>query len=260
MIGHGVAIALYTFREAVRNKILYSILFFAIALMGLGLAIGPASLDQDTRILVDVGLFALWFFSNVVAIFVGVTMVFMELERKTVYTVLSKPVHRPVYFVGKFVGVGTLLLVQVAFMATTLTTLMAVRGDPVPSALFAAYWLILMESLIVAAVALFFSSFSTPYVSGFLTLGLWVVARLIPELQAFLPELVEDGTGPVLIGILTTVVNVWPDMTYFTVTTQVTYGLGVPFEYVWNATLYAAGYLLILLSTGSWIFQRRDFI
>ena len=87
-----------------------------------------------------------------------------------------------------------------------------------------------------------------------------MVARLIPELQGFIPELVESGASPLLVWILSTVVAVWPDMTYFTVTTQVTYSIAIPVSYVWSATLYAIGYLVILLATGSWIFQRRDFI
>lgn len=250
------AIALYTFREAVRNKILYSILFFAIALILLALAIGPASLNQDARIISDVGFFALSFFGNVVAIFLGVTMLFQELERKTIYTVLSKPVARHTYFLGKFAGMAITLAVQIAVMAAALFAVLLIRGDGVSTLQIYAVFLAWIETLIIAGIALFFSSFSTPYVSGFLTFGVFLVGRLVPELEAYLPKI----ESPAAVMLSRAILTIAPDLQLFTLSTQINYGIAVPFSYLASATSYGLIYTAIFLLIGVLIFERRDFI
>lgn len=251
-----LAIAIYTFREAVRNKILYSILFFAIALIFLALAIGPASLNQDERIINDVGFFALSFFGNVVAIFLGVTMLFQELERKTIYTILSKPVARRTYFLGKFAGMALTLAVQVAIMSAALFAVLLIRGDSISSLQLYAVALAWVETLVIAGVALFFSSFSTPYVSGFLTFGVFLVGRLVPELQAYLPKI----ESPAAVALGRGIIAVAPDLQLFTLSTQINYDIVVPFSYVVSAATYGLSYTAVFLLIGVLIFERRDFI
>lgn len=251
-----VAIAVATFREAVRNKILYSILFFALALILLAVAVGNASLRQEERIIKDVGLFALHFFSDVIAIFLGVTMVYQEMERKTVYNVLSKPVSRHLYFFGKFAGVGLTLAVQLAIMAASLLAVMLVRGDDVGRALGFAILLTYVECLVVLGFALFFSSFSTPYVSGFLTLGVWLVGGLVQNLQAHVP-LIEDAASRAIAGFF---VSVAPDFSLFTLSTQITYEIPVTWAYVVHAAAYGLSYAGLFLVAGTLIFNRRDFV
>ena len=250
------AIARYTFFEAVRNKVLYSIVFFAVVLMGLAVVLGSASIGQDERIVKDVGLFAISFFSDMIAIFLGVTMVYAELERKTVYNLLSKPIQRPTYFIGKYLGMCLTLSVQVLFMGAVLTALIYFRGDSLPVSYFYALFLTWLQCLFVASVALFFSSFSTPYVSGFMTLGLWMIGNLIQELAGYLPSMKESLVKPVL----SVVTHVVPDLNLLTLTTQVTYGIEVPLAYVFQVSLYILAYLVAFLLAGTFIFQRRDFI
>lgn len=250
------AIARYTFHEAIRNKVLYSILFFAVVLMGLGLAMGAASLDQDERILRDIGLFAMSFFGDIVAIFVGVTLMYQELQRKSIYTILSKPVARTEYFIGRYAGIAMLLALQALLMGVLLTGAMAIRGDAIPPNWGAALWLAWVESLVVAGVAMFFSSFSTPYVSGFLTLGVLLVGRLLQDLEAFVPKI---AAGPTRFFV-EAIVAVAPDLNLFTLTTQVTHGIRVTMAYTWHATFYGMCYLAFFLTVGALIFRRRDFI
>lgn len=122
------AIALYSFREAVRNKILYSILFFAILLILLSVVLGSASVNQDSRFLLDIGLFSINIFGDIIAIFLGITSVFQEIERKTLYNVLSKPIDRATYFLGKFGGIAMTLAVQLLLMAAALSATLLLRG------------------------------------------------------------------------------------------------------------------------------------
>jgi ABC-type transport system involved in multi-copper enzyme maturation permease subunit len=250
------AIARSTFLEAVRNKILYSILVFAIALIVLALAIGGASLSQNARILNDVGLFALHFFSDIIAIFMGVTMVFQELQRKTIYSVLSKPVSRYTYFFGKYSGMAAVLFVQLGVMTGALVAIMLLQQHPVRLEFFYASFLAYVECLLVLAFALFFSSFSTPYVSGFLTLGVWAVGGLLQNLSVH-----RDTMAPGLDRALaSTFVAVAPDLSFFGLSTQLAYGIPVAADYVFHASVYGLGYAAFLLVVGSLIFAKRDFI
>ncbi len=250
-----LGIALATFREAVRNKILYSILFFAVALIVVALAVGGASLSQDARILTDLGLFALHFFSDMIAIFLGVTMVYNEIQRKTIYNVLSKPVSRHVYFAGKFSGMAFTLALQLIVMTAALAGIMAVRGDPLSVTFVYAAWLAYVQCLIVLGFALLFASFSTPYVSGFLTLGVWVVGGLIQNLAA-----AASDYDPFSRRLAELFVAIVPDLNLFSLTTQLTYAIPVSSDYVLHASTYGLTYAAALLVCGSLIFARRDFV
>lgn len=251
-----LSIAIYTFREAIRNKILYSIVFFSIALIVLAVFLGQGSLQQDARVIRNIGLTTTSLFSNVIGLFLGVTLVYQELERKTIYNVLSKPLTRPVYFFGKFFGVMLTLTLQLVVMSAVLTLVLAFRGDALPPALFYSYWLILIEATLVVAVAFFFSSFSTPYVSGYLTLGVWLVGRLVQELIQSIPD-IESALSRRLVTLLTAIC---PDLSLFTLQTQLSLGISVPAEFVLHVTTYGLGYALVALIGGAYLFQRRDFI
>lgn len=250
------AIALYSFREAVRNKILYSILFFAILLILLSVVLGSASVHQDGRFLLDIGLFSINLFGDIIAIFLGITSVFQEIERKTLYNVLSKPIDRATYMLGKFAGIAMTLAVQLLLMAFALTATIALQGGDVSIQLVGAFWLTYVESVMIASFALFFGSFSTPYVSGFITLGVWLIGRLVQELAAFLDKVEE----PAARHLLQTIVALAPDLNLFTLTTQLTYGYPVPFTYFASVTLYGIGYIAVAMSAAIVIFRRRDFI
>jgi ABC-type transport system involved in multi-copper enzyme maturation permease subunit len=251
-----LAIAHYTFQEAVRNKVLYSILFFCALLMLIAAILGQASLHQDERVLISLGLGGLSLFSDIIAIFLGVTMVYQELERKTIFNVLSKPIQRSTYFLGKFAGMAAVLAVQLGLMAGMLSLIMVVRGDPWPPMLPGAFLLIWIEALFVLSVALFFSSFSTPYVSGFLTLGLWVVAGIVQDIAVQIRSFPE---GP-LRTFLRQVVALSPDLSVFNLTTQLVSGIQVPVAYLGHASLYGLSLVGLFLMAGGVIFQRRDFI
>ncbi|MCB9506892.1 MAG: ABC transporter permease subunit [Myxococcales bacterium] len=251
-----VSIAVATFREAVRNKILYSILFFAVALIALSIALGSASLNQDVPVITSIGLTAIHFFSDLIAIFIGVTMVFQELERKTIYNVLSKPVSRHSYFFGKFAGMALTLLVQLAIMSAVLAAVLAVGGGEVDARYLAAVLLTWVESLVVLSFALFFSSFSTPYVSGFLALGVWLVGGLTQNLTLYIPS-IEDASARQLAR---SVVAVLPDFSLFDLTTQLMYAYPVTLGYVAQTVAYGASLGGVFLVAGAEIFRRRDFI
>ena len=162
------AVARNTFREAARNKILYSLLFFALALIASALALGELSVHEERRMIRDVGLFGVDIFSVLIAIFVGVNLLYKELALKTVYTILPKPISRWEFVLGKWLGVMATLVAQIVVMglAVAVTSWFEGGTETVDAALVKALWLLLMNVTIVTSVAMLFSSFSSPFLSG----------------------------------------------------------------------------------------------
>ncbi|HJZ88493.1 MAG TPA: ABC transporter permease subunit, partial [Polyangia bacterium] len=133
--GHLWAIARNTFREAARDKILYSLLFFAILIILFAVVLGQLSLHEEARLVLDVGLGGISLFSVLIAIFVGASLVYKELDRKTVFTIIPKPLHRHEFILGKFVGMTLVLAVLMAIMSAVLVAVLAAEGAPLEAGL-----------------------------------------------------------------------------------------------------------------------------
>src|SRR5215217_2350185 len=165
MPGRVAAIARNTFREAVRDRVLYNLVLFVLILTGAAVFLGELSAAQELKIIVDVGLSAALLFGVFISIFVGVGLVYKEIERRTIYAIFSKPVGRGEFLLGKYLGLCLTLAVNVAVMGAgvSLALLYVNRGwHPLVLSIWPAVGLIYVELMIVVAVALLFSSFSSP--------------------------------------------------------------------------------------------------
>lgn len=258
-------IALNTFREAARNKVLYSLLFFAVLVIVGSLAFGSLSVRDERRLTLDLGLGGMSIFSVVIAIFIGVNLLYKELERKTVYTLIPKPIHRFQFVLGKFAGLVVTLVVQLVVMAVTLFIVVSIKEEHVGAPLVMMTVLIFLEVLVVTAIAVLFSSFSTPFLSGFFTAGLFLLGRSVPDIRAVATKL--GGDQPVLATLLESIARVVPNLRYFFVTgTEVSgrhvsvSGVFVDWSYVGHAALYALLYVALLLILAVGLFSRRDFV
>jgi ABC-type transport system involved in multi-copper enzyme maturation permease subunit len=258
------AVARNTFREAVRNKILYSLLFFAVALILSALALGQLSVHEERRMIRDVGLFGVDLFSVLIAIFVGVNLLYKELALKTVYTILPKPIARWEFVLGKWLGVMATLIAQIAVMGGALAvTLVVSEGwDALDATLAKALWLLLMNVTIVTSVAMLFSSFSSPFLSGLFSLGVFVIGRSVPDVRA-LAERVGGG----LAAGLKAACAVLPNLHLFTPSGTALGGQDVSVHrtFVGSAYLawtsgYALGYSALVLGLAMVIFRKRDFV
>ena len=249
-------IAFNTYREAVRSKILYSILFFGLFLIAFSAALGEFSFYQNERVIKDVGLFALSTFGSLMAVFLGVSFVYKEIERKSIHNILSKPVRRWQYFLGKFLGIVATLYLQLILMFAVLCCILFFWIDRVPTNVAIAFLLICVEVTIVTTIALLFSSFSTPYLSGFMTLG----AFLIGKGGAFILRFAEGKEGFLLNALLNLADRVAPALYVFDISSQVTYDLRVTASFIFHAVGYGFCYSAIVLMMGMLIFSRRDFI
>jgi ABC-type transport system involved in multi-copper enzyme maturation permease subunit len=258
-----LAIAVNTFREAIRNKVLYSLLFFAVALIASALALGQVSLHEEARVTRDLGLGGIALFGVLIAIFVGVNLVYKELDRKTVFSLIPKPIHRYEFILGKFVGMVLTLAVQVAIMSAVLFAILYIEEAPIEGALVRAISLLFIEVIVVTAVAVLFSSFTSPFLSGVFTLGVFLVGRSTPELR----ELIFKLPQPALRHGLSLALGIVPDLHIFYVSGAMVGGhpVTVHGDYVnWSYVLQGAGYGVLYagcaLGLATALFARRDFV
>lgn len=252
----GAAIARNTFREAIRNKVLHTIILLAFLFVLSSLAIGQLSIDNDARVIRDIGVAFIDFTLIIVAVFSGVSLLQTEIKRKTIYTIVTKPVARWLFLLGRFVGLMATLLVVETLLATVLVVMILVRGDPLGTILFQALAMIFLEGSVVAALATLFSSFSTPILSGFLTTGLFIGGRLHEELSVYASA---SKVAP-LSALLRGAGVVLPDLTLHRTDREVAYLLTLNWDYLGYVTLYSLSYAAIVLILASVIFSRRDFV
>jgi ABC-type transport system involved in multi-copper enzyme maturation permease subunit len=258
------AVARNTFREAARNKVMYSLLLFAIALIVSALALGQLSVHEEQRMVRDVGLFGIDLFSVLIAIFVGVNLLYKELALKTVYTILPKPIARWEFVLGKWLGVMATLVAQIVVMGAVLAATLAVQSgwSAVDTQLPKALWLFLMNVTIVTSVAMLFSSFTSPFLSGLFSLGVFVLGRQVPDLRQ-LATRVGGGFGRLLRGSASLLPNLHlftPSGTIINAERVSDHGQFVGTPYLVSVTAYALGYSALVLGLAMLIFRRRDFV
>jgi ABC-type transport system involved in multi-copper enzyme maturation permease subunit len=261
-------IAVNVFRESVRDKVLYNLVLFAILLMGASYLIGQLTAGQDVKIIKDLGLAAISMFGVFIAVFIGIGLVSKEVERRSIYSLLAKPVDRHQVVLGKYAGLVLTLAVNVLVMAVALYAVLAymrwmalpneVKAWETPAldpALLKAVALTFVELAVVTAIALFFSTFSTPILSAALTFGLWTAGHFSADLRHF-EQVVES---PVAAQLARGLYWVLPNLATFDVKAQVAHGLPVPLGYLALAAAYGATYIAVLLTASVLIFSHRDF-
>lgn len=250
-----LSVAFNTYREAVRSKVLYSILFFGLFMILFSAALGELSLYQNERVIKDVGLFSLSLFGNVMAIFLGASFLYKEIERKSIYNIVTKPIHRWQYFVGKFLGLTFTLYLQLLIMTVLLAIVVSVWAEGFPVKMLVAASMVGVEVTMMTTIALLFSSFSTPFLSGFLSLGAFVIGKSASIIQNFAVS-AENG---ILQSLLEFADRIAPALYIFNLSTEVTYDLAIPTQFLVQSTLYGLCYAAIMLVFGCLIFSRRDF-
>jgi ABC-type transport system involved in multi-copper enzyme maturation permease subunit len=248
------AIALNTFREAIRDRVLYLLLGFALVLIGAARLLSMLTVGDEDKIVKDVGLSAISFFGVLTAGFVGVSLVFKEIERKTVYTLLAQPLRRWQFVAGKFAGLVAVLAMMVGLMSVALAGLLLVRGVP-PWPLLPAVALIFVELTVVTAFALLFSTVTRPILAAVSTFAVWVMGHLSWSLR-----LLEDELAP---GPQRIVVEAFywllPHLDRLDVKSEVVHGIDLAPAFFPIAAAYGLGYAALVLVVACFAFERRDF-
>ena len=248
------AVAANTFRETVRERVLYNLVFFAIVMTLSGLLLGQLSIRQDEKVLKDIGLAAMDLFGTLIAIFIGVGLVSKEIERRSLYPLLVKPLSRGEFFLGKFAGLAFTLLVNLAVMTLGLyATLFATGWDADPR-LLAAVYPIFLGLLLVVALAMLFSTLTSSTLAAVFTVGAVIAGRfsdVVRNMREVMPEIPRWVSGALYAVI--------PNFRNFDFKDRVTYGDPVPPELLFWVTVYAAAYVAIVLGLGLASFRSRDF-
>jgi ABC-type transport system involved in multi-copper enzyme maturation permease subunit len=259
-----LAIARNTFRETVRDKILYNLILFALIMIVSSLALGQLTLGNEDKVILDLGLSSISIFGMLIAIFIGIGLVYKELEKRTVYALLAKPVHRYELILGKYLGLLFTLLVNLAIMTVGLELAMLYTGrigvGGYLRVLPAAY-LIFLSLALITALALLFSTFSTPALSALFTFFLWIIGHFSNDLLRF-AEYTKSDPVKWLCQFLYYVI---PNFSNFSmidsrgIIQNSAYFQPLDPVAIVGATFYCFIYCALILSLSISIFMRRDF-
>lgn len=263
MIGRIYAIALNTFRWAIRHRFLIAVLLVSAGVMLFALVLGEMSLHQEQRVAIDVALGGTSFFGCITAMVLGALLLYTEIQRRTIHTMLAKPIERHELLLGRYFGMAASLTLLVAVSAVMMAGLFWLQDVSFGAVTVKALLLTWIEVLVVAAVAAFFSSFSSPVLSGVFTAGIWLVGRATDELRA----VVDSASQPVIRAACRAALYIVPDLHLFQVSGSTLDGkvVSVHSDFVaWSYVAAAAGhgalYIGLLLALAVVIFARRDFL
>ena len=248
-------IALNTFRESLRDKILYNLLLFAGMLIGFSVLLADLSITEHHKIVTDMGLAAINFTGIIIAMFVGISLVNKEIDRRTVYTIMARPISRTCFILGKYAGLALTLFVNVSIMLSVFLITLWLYHVPVGLAIFQAVGLIFMELLIVTAIALFFSTFSSSTLSAILTLGIYVIGHLTTDLKSVAGKSASETSRAIMNGLY----FLCPNLEALNIKGQAAMGIPVGPDYFVLAALYGFAYAAVLVTGACLVFQRRDF-
>lgn len=249
-------IASNTFREAVRDRVLYNLIAFAMLLSATAIFIGQISIEIERLVVINLGLTAVSLFGVVIAIFVGIGLVSKEIEKRTLYTVLSRPVRRWEFIVGKFFGLAGTLVVNTFFMAIGVfgaLLYVAHRFSGADASILVALYFIILEFLIICALALLFSSFSSPLLSAVFAFSLFVIGSFADDLRGF-----ASLTHGLTRWIATGTAYLVPNFSALNVISAVAHQQPIGWQLVLQNTLYALFYTAMALSGAVLIFDRRN--
>ncbi|KXK07077.1 MAG: ABC-2 family transporter protein [Acidobacteria bacterium OLB17] len=250
------AVARNAFREAVRDRVLYNLIVFVLLLTAAAIFLGELTAGQEARVVTDLGLSATLIFGVFIAIFVGVSLVWKEIEKRTVYSIFAKPVSRSNFIIGKYLGFCVTLLFNTLVMAVGITlALLYVGGTKFIAGVWPAAYLIFLEMTIITAVALVFSSFSTPALSALLTFFVFVIGHFSSSLR----DLAQAMGSEAAVVFFNVIYYLLPNFSLFSVISNAAIGQHPPASMLGFATLYAVAYDIILLTLATMIFRRRNF-
>jgi ABC-type transport system involved in multi-copper enzyme maturation permease subunit len=261
-------IAVNVFKESVRDKVPYNLVFFAVLLIAVSYLLGQLTAGQDVKIVKDLGLAAMSVFGLFIAVFIGIGLVSKEVERRSIYSLLSKPIRRQEVIIGKYAGLVLTLLVNLAVMTVAYYAVLGViawsagawmkpewEAPALDPSLLKAIAMIFLQLMIVMAIALLFSTFSSPILSVALTFGLYIVGHFNADLRHF-QTVVASKPVVYLAGAL---YYVLPNLARFDIKAEVVHAQPVPSGMLMYNALYATLYIATLLVAATWIFLRRDF-
>ena len=256
-------IAINTFKEAIRDKILYNLLFFALLLITASILFATLTVGEQSKIIIDMGLASINIFGILISIFLGIGLISKEIEKRTIYTIIAKPVHRYQFLIGKYIGLLLTVIVNTVIMGIGLYLVLMFNEFRWKHGIFnvnvdiwKAIYLMSIEFMLMTAIAILFSTFSSSStLSAIFAIAAYIVGHLTEDLK-----LIGDKVANLPIKVI---INFFyyllPNLDNFNVKGRVVYGLEVPASYILFVTLYGFFYITCLMIFAGIIFQKRDF-
>lgn len=249
------AIAYNTFKEAARNKMFYLLVAFGVVFALSSRVISLLTLGDDVKVLKDAGLAAISFFSVLIAVFTGINLVYKEIEKKTIYNILSKPISRTNFIIGKFFGLAFTLLVALSAMALIFFLFLYISVGEMDPRILLYFFMLYIELLIITAISLLFSSFSTPILSSIFTISLYLIGQVLWTFNLFKAHL----QTPVDKFVAYLIYYILPNLDKFNLKHAVVMKTQLEAGYVLNAVLYGVVYIAAVLILATLIFNKREF-
>ena len=249
-------IALNTFKEAVRDRILYLLLFFAAVSILFSRVLALLTVGDRTKIVKDVGLASISLFGALMAILIGTGLVYKEIEKRTIFTLISKPIRRHEFLLGKFFGLALTLFVMLLSMSVIFLALVFFQTWTIEWRMLAAIFFIFVELILLTAVAILFSCFSTPILSSLFALSFYLIGHFSWSLETLIKK-AQPGATRTFLQVLYTIL---PDLENFSLKTEVVHGLPIPVSHMLYSTAYGIVYSAFILALAILIFRKRDFI
>lgn len=251
-----LVVARNTIKEIIRDRILYGLVLLAAILVLVGLLLGGLSFDEQARIITDLGLVGVEIGCCMLAIFVGSSLVWREIEKQTVLLLISKPMRRSQFLLGKFIGLGAVLVLVDVLISLFLAIMCRIYGEVHWHQFFISQVGILLESLLLLSISLFFGVFCRPALTILFSLSIWIVGHGINDLHYF-SDKSRNGTLKV-VGLAFS--RVFPNLDYFNFKEAVVYGDPIGGFLMTRAFGIFVAWFIILLVSSIWIFNKRDFI
>ena len=248
-------VALSTFRESVRERILVVALLFGVLLMGSSVFLSPLAVGAKQKIVMDVALAAISIVGVLVAILFGGTLVHKEMDKKAIHLVLTRPVSRSAYVAGKLAGIIAAAALVFGVMSACMIATIALGGGAVRPAVLASVYLSFLETAVICSVVMLFSTFTTPMLTSFFTFGIFAAGSLSGDLRTFASKF--GGAG--LKAVTGLFYYLLPNLKVFNLRHEAVHGLPFELSDVYLATLYAAVYSGVVLYFACIIFRRREF-
>jgi ABC-type transport system involved in multi-copper enzyme maturation permease subunit len=250
------AIALNTFKEAIRDRILYLLFFFAAVSVVFSRLLAVLTVGDRVKIVKDVGLAAISLFGVLMAILIGTGLVYKEIDKKTIFTLVSKPIHRFEFLLGKFFGLVLTLFIMTASMSLIFLATVFFHTFKIEAGLLLAVLFIFIELILITAVAILFSCFSTPILSSLFSLSFFLIGHFSWGLQTLIQK---TKSAPLKLFVQGLYILL-PDLENFNFKTEVVYGLTVLPKYYIFSAFYGLAYTAFILTLAILIFKRRDFV
>ncbi len=251
-------IAVNTFREVIRDRILYGIVVFALLLIGLSVVLGGLSFTEQAKISADFGFAGIQISASILSIFVGSTLVAKEIDKQTILTLLARPITRTQFLIGKFAGLILVILTIMLGLAIVLAGLLVVLGLSINALFFVALYGVVLEALVLVAVTLLFGVISRPAMTVIFASSIFLLGHWVSSLEGLMK--MKSIANEPLFKFGTKASKLIPNLELFNWRSAPIYNVEVPGGDIFYASLYALGWVIILLSLASFTFRRRDFV